>query len=227
MDYDILKTDTNKIIENLNLLSNNVVKIKYKIGSINKIFKGLETNKILVNSASNSYLLFQTNVLKNEYSYYKNLYDLILDKYSKEILDLSEYIVMVLISLNKLEINREAKQTIMNKIIHVKKYAKISYGNLNEIINSTINNLKLVDEFTALFNRFVDITLKKNKKQNIHNLNFETTITNKKDTILLEYSKYCKKFTKLIDYFKSCSQAIISQIDTSELLKFFLRDKSI
>ena len=89
MDYEKLKTDTHLIIENLNLLSNNVVKIKFKIGSINKIYKSLESNKILINSASNSYLLFQSNVLKNEYSYYKNLYDLILDKYSKEILNFS------------------------------------------------------------------------------------------------------------------------------------------
>ena len=79
-------------------------------------------NKILVNDAQNTYLVFQTNILKNEYTYYKKLYDLVIAKYANEIFELSEYIVMVLLSLNKIEVdNLEKKRNIFNKIINVKK----------------------------------------------------------------------------------------------------------
>ena len=80
---------------------------------------------------------------------------------------------------------------------------------------------------SSSFNKFVDQTLQYNQKTNIHNNNFENTLVNKKNTILLEYNKYCDKFIKLIDYFKKCSQSIIQQINTSEFLKFFLTEKTI
>ena len=223
MNYEEITSNTNIIINNLNKLSINVNNIKKKVVTINSVYKKLETNRILVNSESNSFLLFQKTILKNEYGYYKNLYDIILDKYSKEILELSEYIIMILISLNKLEIdNIENKSVIMNKIINVKKYKKLTYGCINEIINTTINNLKLVDEFVTLFNKFVEQTINKNSKLNVHNNNFELILLNKKDTILLEYTKYCNRFVSLIDYFKTCSNSIIDQIDSSKLLSFFL-----
>ena len=135
---------------------------------------------------------------------------------------------MVLLSLNKLEMDfTTEKQVIMSKIISFQKPKKISYGKLAELINNTIHNLKLVDEFVKLFDKYVTNTLKYNKKINIHNNNFENTILNKKNTILLEYNKYCDKFIKLIDYFKLCSESIIQQINTSDFLKFFLTEKTI
>ena len=61
----------------------------------------------------------------------------------------------------------------------------------------------------------------KNKKDNIHNNNFELN-AKYKENILLEYNKYCDKFIKVIDYFRECSDSVIDQIETSKLLKFFL-----
>ena len=84
-----------------------------------------------------------------------------------------------------------------------------------------------MDEFVQLFNKYVDQTIRYNKRINIHNNNFENTILNKKNTILLEYNKYCDKFIKLIEYFKLCSESIIQQINTSDFLKFFLTEKTI
>ena len=48
----------------------------------------------------------------------------------------------------------------------------------------------------------------------------------KKESIILEYTKYCDKFIKIIDYFKECSESVINQIETSQLLKFFLKLKA-
>ena len=171
-------------------------------------------------------LLFQNNILKNEFTYYKNIYDQILEKYSKEIYELSEYILIILISLNKIEIdNVAAKNNISSKIIYTRKLTTISFGKLSEIINNIINNLKLVEQFIKLFNQYLEKLNKKNTKDNIHNNTFELAAKYKKENILLEYNKYCDKFTKVIDYFKECSDAVIDQIETSKLLKFFLKLK--
>ena len=134
---------------------------------------------------------------------------------------------MILLSLHKLEIGKCNQDNIFNKIIHVKKNQHITYGKLNETINSTINNLKLLDEYIKVFDTFINKTITKNTKHNIHNNSYESTIKNKKDIILLEYNKNYNKFIKNIDYFKECSESIIQQIETSHLLTFFLNDKSI
>ena len=148
------------------------------------------------------------------------------EKYSKEIYELSEYILIILISLNKIEIdNVAAKNNISSKIIYTRKLTTISFGKLSEIINNIINNLKLVEQFIKLFNQYLEKLNKKNTKDNIHNNTFELAAKYKKENILLEYNKYCDKFTKVIDYFKECSDAVIDQIETSKLLKFFLKLK--
>ena len=226
MNYENIEQKTNKIVENLYTLNNNISKIKRKIGLINKIYSKLEHNKVLRQENNNNKLLFQTNILKNEFSYYKNIYDQILDKYSKEIYELSEYILIILISLNKIEIDNEsAKTNIFSKIIYNKKLTNINFAKLSEIINNIINNLKLVDEFIKLFNIYLTKLSKKNNRENIHNNNFELDAKYKKENILLEYNKYCDKFIKVIDYFKECSDSVIDQIETSKLLKFFLKLK--
>jgi hypothetical protein len=227
IDYNEISSKTDIIIENINLLDNNINKIKKKIAAISKIYMSLEKNKILTID-QNDFLLFQTQILKNEYIYYNNLYKLILNKYAVEIYELSEYVIIILISLNKLEIKDKASKThIFNKIIRIKKPSEINYGKLNEIINSIINNLKLVDEFIKLFDKYITTINSTNKNNNLHNGNYELAILSKKHTILLEYNKYYDRFTKTIAYFKKCSESIIQQIDSTDLLKFFLTDKSI
>lgn len=226
MNYDNITEKTNKIIDNINFLDKNISKIKKKIGAINKIYNDLEENSILIID-KNNYLVFQIHILKNEYSYYKNIYTIILNKYSNEVFDISEYIIMILLSLHKLEIGNYNQDNIFNKIIHVKKIKNITYGKLNETINSTINNLKLLDQYNKLFDTYVSKTISKNTKYNIHNNTFESKIKSKKEMILLEYNKYYENFNKIIEYFKECSESVIHQIETSKLLSFFLENKSI
>ena len=228
MNYETITEQTGKIINNLNMLDINISKIKLKIASINKLYQTLEKNKILFVDESNSYLIFQMEILKNEYNYYSKMYQLVLNKYKNEIYELSDYVLMILLSLNKLEIGESAnKSALFSKIIHVTKIKKISYGKLNEIINSTINNIKLIDSFIQMFDKYINKIVKKNTKNNIHNNNYELSIKNKKETILVEYNKYCSRFLNIINYFKMCSDSIINQIDTSKLIDFFLTEKSI
>lgn len=225
MDYKSLEDKTTKIIENLQKLNNNISSLKNKIIMINNINSKLEKNKILKQDAYSN-LTFQSNMLKNEYSYYTNIYNVILDKYSKELIELSEYILIILLSLNKLEIeNNEKKKIIFNKIIYTKKLTKKTSGNLKEIFTNIINNLKVVNEFIELFNEYIKKLKVKNNDKNLHNNNFEINIKYKKEVICIEYNKYCDKFVKTINYFMECSENVIKQIDSSDLLKFFLNIK--
>ena len=222
MDYNNVLSNTDLIIDNLTNLDVNIAKIKKKINMINKVYNKLEKNKILTID-KNSYLIFQTQFLKNEYLYYSNIYNISIEKFAFELYDISEYITLILISLDKLEIEHvNEKSNILNKMIHVKKVKQINYGKLTEIINSTIINLKLINDFNTLFDSYIEKTQSKNKDLNLHCNTFEINIVNKKNTILLEYNKYIEKFNKLIEYFKECLTAVNNQIDTSKLLDFFL-----
>ena len=98
MDYLSLENKTKKIIENLQGLNNNISLLKKKILMITNINSKLEKNKILKQDI-NSNLSFQSSMLKNECSYYKNIYNGILNKYSKELFELSEYILMILLRI--------------------------------------------------------------------------------------------------------------------------------
>lgn len=227
MNYENILTKTSNIITNLNNLDKNIIKIKKKIMSINKMYSIIKSNKILIDKPNTSDLLFQCQVLKNEYLYYKNIYDLVITKYSKELHELSENIIMVIISLKELDIDFEAKNVIFSKIIRLQKITKINYGIICEIINTTINNLKLIDELIHLFNSHIENTKRKNLKENNHNINFELTIEYKKKTLLLEYNKHCDKLDKMVSYFNNMLNSILNQIETSKLLEFFLQEKSI
>lgn len=224
MDYNSLNDKTIKIISNLQILIYSINILKKKIILINKINSKLDKNKILKQELNNN-LLFQSYILKNEFTYYTNIYNIIIEKYSKDLYELSEYILIIIISLNKLEINIEKKKIIFDKIIYTKQISTKKSGKLNELISNIINNLKVVDEFIYLFNSYIIELKKKNTKNNLHNNNFEINIKYKKEKILLEYNKYCDKFIKIINYFMECSDSVINQIETSKLLKFFLKLK--
>lgn len=62
MNYENIELKTDKIVENLYNLNNNISKIKRKIGVINKIYNKLENNKVLKQENKNNKLLFQTNI---------------------------------------------------------------------------------------------------------------------------------------------------------------------
>ena len=225
MDYKNLECNTNKIKTKLEILNNNINLLKNKIILISNINSKLEKNKILKQDI-NSNLSFQSIMLKNEFSYYSNIYNIITDKYSKELYELSEYIFVILISLNKLEIdNSEKKKIIFNKIIHTKKVNKITSGELKELLTNIINNLRLVDEYIKLFDDYINKLKIQNKDKNLHSNNFELNIKYKKEIITIEYNKYCEKFIKTTNYFKECCECVINQIETSKILNFFLKQK--
>ena len=225
MDYHSLDEKTTKIVENIEILNNKINLIKKKILTINNVNQKLEKNKILKQDV-NSNLAFQSLMLKNEFTYYLNIFNFTKTKYSKELMELSEYVLIILISLNKLEIgNEEKKKDIFNQIIYTKKTTKNTSGELKDIFINIINNLKLVDKFIKLFDEYIKQLKTQNNSKNLHSNNFEISINYKKEIVNIEYNKYCDKFIKTINYFSECTNNIIEQLETSNLLKFFLNLK--
>ena len=225
MNYEESESKISQIIANLQNINKNISFLKKKILIIKNINSKLEKNKILKQENNNN-LAFQCNVLKNEFSYYTNLYNILLNKHSQELYEISEYILIILFSLNKLEIdNIQEKNVIHNKIIYTRRINNITSGKLKELITNIINNLKVVDAYIKLFDSYINVLKSQNNKKNLHSNNFEINLKYKKQTIILEYNKYSDKFKKTIDYFLECSTSIVEQIDSSNLLKFFLQLK--
>ena len=225
MNFEEITNNNSIIINNLSYLEQNIQRINTKNVQINYVYKKLESNKILVCEPENSYLYFQLKMLKNEINYYKNIYNFIINKYYYELYKLSEYIIIILISLNKLEIDSiENKKTLFNKLINIKKEQTINYGKLTELVNININNIKLINEYLSVFNNYIDTLIKSNTKDNIHNSSFELTIETKKSNIKIQYNNICSKFNKIIKYFMECSNSIFNQVKSSDHLNFFLTE---
>ena len=225
MNYEEISNNNNIIIKNLSYLEQTINNINKKNLQLNSIYRKIENNKILICNPQQSYLNFQLKILKNEANYYRNIYNFIINKYYYELYELSENIIIILISLNKLEIDsKENKQNIFNKLITIKKEQIINYGKIIELVNITINNIKLVNEFLLIFSSYLESLIKSNTKDNIHNNSFELTIENKKCTITIQYNNICNKLNKIIKYFMDCSNSIYNQIKTSSYLLFFLKD---
>ena len=224
MNYEEILNNNNTIIKNLSYLETIIHKINKKNLKINSIYQKIDNNKILICDQQQSYLFFQLKILKNEANYYRNIYNFIIHKYYYELYALSENIIIIIISLNKLEIDsKENKQNIFNKLITIKKEQTINYGKITELVNITINNIKLVSDYLLIFKNYLDNLIKSNTKDNIHNNTFELTIENKKCTITIQYNNICSKFNKIIKYFLECSDSIYNQIKSSKYLIFFLQ----
>ena len=140
---------------------------------------------------------------------------------------ISDYIILILISLENLDIGYlEEKNNIMKKILKVIYQKNIDSGKISELVNCIINNLKLSHEFIKLFEKFILILHNKNKKKNIHSNNLKIILMNKKNHLELETKKYSEQLVILINYFYDFSKSIDLQLDKQKLLHFFIHDKS-
>ena len=96
------------------------------------------------------------------------------------------------------------RKVYLVKLFSIRNLQKTS-GNLKQLFNGIINNLKVVDEFIQPFNEYIKQIKSQNNDKNLHSDNFEININYKKDIITIEYNKYCDKFMKTIEYFMECS----------------------
>ena len=227
IDDEDINSKLSKIMKTIELLENTIDRIQKKIAEINEIYMRFKFNKSLSLGKTNSYLKFQVDLLQTEKKYYTNIKNTILKKLCGEIYEIAEYSLLILISLNDIDIENElAKKNIMNKISKIKRYKKITTQKVTELINSAIKNLKLINDFLELIEKYIHQVQKENQQKNIHSKNFKISIMNRKNHILLEYTKHCQQINELIEYLlEACSNSIILQLEKQELLKFFIEEK--
>lgn len=226
MNKEDINIKVTKIMKTIELLETTIDKIQKKIADINDIYMRFEFNNTLSLKKTNSYLTFQAHLLQNEKLYYTNIKKIILNKLSKEIYEIAEYSLLILISLNNINIENElAKKNLMKKITKIKKYKKVTSNKIIELINCVLKNLTLINEFLELIENYINQVQNQTKQKNIHSKNFKISIMTRKNHILLEYTKYCDQLKELIDYFLECSNSIISQLKKQDIFKFFIEEQ--
>lgn len=223
MHYD---KNTEKIIYIINILHQLDVKvesIEKKIDEINQLFIKYEFNKNLKLSQSNSYLKFQINILVNEKKYYIKIKALIVRKIFKELYEIYNSSILLLISLDNLDYGfLTEKNNNMQKIIKIKKDKNLNYNKLSEIIKTLNTNLYLVKNMLDLFEKFIIDSSKKNKKKNLHTKNLKINLMNNKNHINLEYIKYNEQLELLLDYFYNFCIKIDEQFKNPGILSLYM-----
>lgn len=228
LDSDMISNKTNFIMKVLKKIDSKVEEIERKITEINHIYIQYEFNKNLKLEQANSYLKFQVDFLFNEKKYFSNIKKYFLKKFVEELYGISDYIILILISIEDLDIGYiEEKDNIMNKIIKVSQQKNINSGKITELVNIILNNLKLSNDSIKLFEKFIITSHNQNRKKNIHSKNFKINLMNKKNHLDLENKKYTQQLDILINYFFDFAKSIDLQLDKQKLLHFFVNNKNI
>uniref|UniRef100_A0A6C0IW75 Uncharacterized protein n=1 Tax=viral metagenome TaxID=1070528 RepID=A0A6C0IW75_9ZZZZ len=223
MHYDKNTEKIIYIINTLNLLDVKVESMEKKIDEINQLFMKYEFNKNLKLSQSNSYLKFQINILVNEKKYYIKVKSLIVRKIFKELYEIYNYSILLLISLDNLDYGfLTEKNNIMQKIIKIKKDKNLDYNKLSEITKIINTNLYLVKNLLDLFEKFIIESSKKNMKKKLHTKNLKINLMNNKNHINLEYIKYNEQLELLLDYFYNFSIKIEKQFKNQGILSVYM-----
>ena len=218
-----LEESIKTIFNTINNIEGVVEKINKKIINVKQVIQKFENNKNLSLDQTNSYLTFQINLLTNEKNYYNSIKNIILDKLYSEVLEIYNYVTMILTSIENLEIeHQEDKHNINKKIVIYKKEDIIDCSHMLMLINITINNINLIKSFVDLFEDYIQKTFKQASEDNIHCNNFNSTLENKKNHIFLEYKKYNTQLEELIKYFVDCTEYIENQ----EIINFLIEKKS-
>ena len=224
INADDINMKTNKIYNIVEMLDRKVEKINIKIKEINDIYMKYEFNKNLDYNQSNTYLRFQAELLQNEKKYYTSIKKTFFKKFIHDLYEISDFVILILISMDDLDIGLEnEKFNIKKKILKSKKQNVLDIGKILELINITMNNLGLTKEFIDLFENFINETDEENKKKNIHSKNMKVNLMNKKNHLEVEYKKYSAQLNELVNYFYEFCCCMDKQLSKQELLQFFIK----
>lgn len=226
MDKNGILSKVNDICSVFKILENNINNISKKIDDVNKVYYKLDFNSSIDINDTKSYLKFQITVLQNEKNYYVNIKKYIFERFTKDIYFILESIIMVLSSIENLNITTQEIKNLLKSVSKIKNYKNISKKNIdiatiNDMINSIIHNLNIIDDFTKLFNTYIINTTKRNSLKNYHCNNLKTNLEVKKNHITLEYQKYVNKMNELIEYFTKCTNQLNEQMKHQNIQKFF------
>lgn len=207
-------------IENVFLAVSNlesiIAKIESKTLDLNKVYIDLHSKNSHSINNSKSFLQFQLQLLNNENNYFRNLKKIINNKLYSEIFELNDNIMMIIFSLELLQVNdTQKKDSIMKRKRSVKRPSILDSHHLKNVVHTILNNLSLIGEFVDLFEEHINYTYKKNKKENNHCNKLIITLRNKKHHIVLEHNKYHDELEEIINYFNDLCTNLLRQIKVS------------
>ena len=224
INSDDINMKTNKIFNIVEILDRKVENINLKIKEINNIYMKYEFNKNLDYNQSNTYLRFQALLLQNEKKYYSSIKKTFFKKFINDLYEISDFVILILISMDDLDIGLEnEKINIKKKILKSKKHNVLDIGKILELINITMNNLGLTKEFIDLFENFINEKDEENKKKNLHSKNMKVNLMNKKNHLEVEFKKYSEQLNELVNYFYDFCCCLDRQLNKQELLQFFIK----
>lgn len=225
IDQQDIDKKINNINNTTNILNEIINNIEKNIQLINSIYMDYEYNKNLNLNNTNSYLKFQVDLLNNEKKYYTNIKSFLIKKFIDELYNLSENVIIILTTMNTLDINlSDEKKKIFDKILKFKEQKNINSIKIIETVKIITNNLKLIKNFINLFDTYIVNNESINTKNNIHINNFKINLISKKQHYELEYVKCLQQFNELVNYFNRLSQSIDKQQQNQDILKFFLNN---
>lgn len=223
IDQQDIDKKINNINNTTNILNEIINNIEKNIQLINSIYMDYEYNKNLNLNNTNSYLKFQVDLLNNEKKYYTNIKSFLIKKFIDELYNLSENVIIILTTMNTLDINlSDEKKKIFDKILKFKEQKNINSIKIIETVKIITNNLKLIKNFINLFDTYIVNNESINTKNNIHINNFKINLISKKQHYELEYVKCLQQFNELVNYFNRLSQSIDKQ--NQDILKFFINN---
>jgi len=226
IDNEVLLENVDMIFETLKKVDSRLETIQNKIIYLNKVYMKIELNKSFRRQQNNSYLRLQIVLINNEKMYLKKIKKALIDKFYHDIFTISDSTLMILSSLENLEIEHsEEKKTILKQASLIKKPAVVDSVHLINLLNQTILNLGLISQFIDLFKLYNDETYEKNIRENNHCNNILITLNNKRNHIILEYNKYCDELNQLVNYLMSLTVSIDKQLDNQKILDFLIISK--
>ena len=115
IDENDINNKTSKIFLTSQMMDTKIGQIKRKIKEINEIYMNYEFNKNLKLKLTTSYLRFQVEILNNEQLYYRKVKNIYIKKFVNELYNISQFIILILISLDNLDIDREIEKKYYEK----------------------------------------------------------------------------------------------------------------
>ena len=213
----------NVIDRNIQTLDNYEDNIHKKQISILNLISKLQKKAFFDLNDSLSNLKFQSQILKNEEKYSKELKRIFLEKIYNDIYQLAESILMFISSIDNIEFDdNNGKKSIQKRLSTIKH---ISHDSLNikglfNLINSINNNLDLIKSVIDNFNKFIKNVGKTIKDNNFHCKTFSTNLNNQKSHIVVEYNKYCDQLVQILEYYNNLSKNISIQLDNQKIVEF-------
>jgi hypothetical protein len=201
--------------------------ISSKKNKIKTVIEEISKNKKLYFKDHVDNLKFQIELLNNELQYINNLAYSFINKYLNDLIINGQHIIFLLTSLLNYNIN-DNKNEILSKIkkIDILVDTNKSLGDIltqiEVVISNTNHNISLINDFNKQYDEFIDKITNKFNNENLHCNNLSTSYTFKKKQFDLEYDKNIATLNNIHDYFKTLSNSLNEQIETTIVCNFCL-----